>query len=72
VSFVLRYIGAGEVVRCRKVLPSERVTSWVKVYGRLGRRMRVAWRICCLRAHWRQMGRVLCEKSILGGLNVLR
>lgn len=39
-------MGMGEVVRWVKVLPSERVTSWVKVYGRFGRRRSEAWRIC--------------------------
>lgn len=39
-------MGAGDVVRWVYVLPSERVTSWVNVYGRFGRRMRVACRHC--------------------------
>lgn len=39
-------MGCGDVVRCRKVEPSERVMSWVKVYGRFGRLIRVACRTC--------------------------
>lgn len=46
VSFIDLYSGAGEVVRWRNVEPSESVTSWVNVYGRLGRRRREAWRSC--------------------------
>ena len=38
----------GFVVRCMNVLPSERVTSCVKVYGRFGRRRREACRHCCV------------------------
>ena len=48
-SFVVRYTGCGDVVRCRYELPSVRVTNWVKVYGRFGRRRRVAFLVC-----WRQ------------------
>lgn len=39
-------MGMGEVVRWVKVLPSESVTSCVKVYGRFGRRSSEACRIC--------------------------
>lgn len=45
-SLVDLYTGTGEVVRCRNVLPSERVMSCVKVYGRFGRRRSVACRHC--------------------------
>jgi len=41
-----RYTGSGDVVRCIKALPSVSITSWVKVYGRLGRLIKVACRVC--------------------------
>ena len=44
VSLVDRYTGCGDVVRMVNALPSERVTNWVKVYGRLGRLSRRAFR----------------------------
>jgi hypothetical protein len=44
ISFALLYTGCGFVVRSVKELPSERVMSWVKVYGRFGRRRSVACR----------------------------
>lgn len=45
-SRVDRYTGVGDVVRCVYVLPSDRVTSCVNVYGRCGRRRSVACRHC--------------------------
>ena len=50
-------MGAGEVVRCRYVLPSDSVIICVKVYGRLGRRSSEAWRICVVRRQEGQLGR---------------
>lgn len=43
-SLLERYTGNGDVVRVVKALPSESVTSCVKVYGRFGRRRRRACR----------------------------
>lgn len=46
VSRVHLYTGCGEVVRIVNALPSESVTSCVKVYGLFGRRNSRAWRHC--------------------------
>jgi hypothetical protein len=67
VSFVDRKIGAGDVVRCVYVEPSDSVISCVKVYGRCGRRSREAWRTWAVAVALEVSGERLARRRVWDG-----